>query len=400
MELPHVLISEIERGNVILLLGAGASIGAKRENGSDLPAGNQLKEMISEEFLGGRHRHSTLDEVSELAASESNQAKVQGFIAKIFKGAQPASFHRLLPTFRWRALVTTNYDCLVETAYTESKAALQDLEPIISNQENIDERIRTARSLPLLKIHGCITRVDDPAIPLVLTLDHFVQYKVNRSRLYNLFKGWACDRPVVFVGHRLRDPNLRAVLNDIADSTKNRPRYYLIKPGATEEERRFWERKAITALNGTFEDFLLEANRLLPKERRHLSVLLPQDRLSIEEYIKTGQDPSQRLLDSLQYDFEHVHQALPVRSVSPERFFKGFDTGWYAIERCLDVPRRLTEILLNDVVLRPEDERPSLAELYLIKSAAGAGKSVLLRRLAWEASTEFVCLRVFRWRTR
>ena len=50
--------------------------------------------------------------------------------------------------------------------------------------------------------------------------------------------------------------------------------------------------------------------------------------------------------------------------------------------------RRLTDTLLLDVVARPESDRPSIADLYVIKAPAGDGKSVLLRRLAWEAATE------------
>jgi len=47
------------------------------------------------------------------------------------------------------------------------------------------------------------------------------------------------------------------------------------------------------------------------------------------------------------------------------------------------------------VVLRPEEDRPSPVELYVIKAEAGAGKTVLLRRIAWESATQagVLCLR-------
>jgi hypothetical protein len=45
--------------------------------------------------------------------------------------------------------------------------------------------------------------------------------------------------------------------------------------------------------------------------------------------------------------------------------------------------------------LRPEEDCPSQAELYVVKAEAGAGKSVLLRRVAWETakSAGVLCLR-------
>lgn len=41
-----------------------------------------------------------------------------------------------------------------------------------------------------------------------------------------------------------------------------------------------------------------------------------------------------------------------------------------------------------EVILRDEDDRPSKTDFYLIKAAAGAGKTVALKRLAWEAATQ------------
>ena len=54
----------------------------------------------------------------------------------------------------------------------------------------------------------------------------------------------------------------------------------------------------------------------------------------------------------------------------------------------LDVRRRLVERFLYDVILRPEEDRSSRVELYAIKAEAGAGKTVLLHRIAWEAATQ------------
>jgi Flp pilus assembly protein TadD/cold shock CspA family protein len=73
---------------------------------------------------------------------------------------------------------------------------------------------------------------------------------------------------------------------------------------------------------------------------------------------------------------------------SPAAFYRGFGLEWYPIRAELDVRRRLTDTLLTDVIIRPDDDRPSIADLYVIQAAAGSGKSVLLRRLAWEAATE------------
>ena len=85
----------------------------------------------------------------------------------------------------------------------------------------------------------------------------------------------------------------------------------------------------------------------------------------------------------------------------PARFYRGFDVGWYAVERALDVRRSLTEVLLREIIIRPEEDRPSPTELYVLKAEAGAGKSVFLRRLAWESArdAEALCIYVKRGRS-
>ena len=56
----------------------------------------------------------------------------------------------------------------------------------------------------------------------------------------------------------------------------------------------------------------------------------------------------------------------------------------------------MTDNIISETILSDEEDRSELVELFLIKGHAGAGKSVLLRRLAWEAAVTFdkVCLSV------
>ena len=84
---------------------------------------------------------------------------------------------------------------------------------------------------------------------------------------------------------------------------------------------------------------------------------------------------------------EYVHAGIKIEDGSALKFYKGFDLGWYPIAQNLDVHRFVADKLLLDVVLADESEHPSRADLFVVKGPAGSGKSVLLRRLAWEAAT-------------
>jgi hypothetical protein len=70
IEIPHALKEAIREGRAVLFLGAGASMGAKSNNGSSPPNGLQLTKILSDRFLGGQDSENPL--LSLLAAELSH----------------------------------------------------------------------------------------------------------------------------------------------------------------------------------------------------------------------------------------------------------------------------------------------------------------------------------------
>jgi hypothetical protein len=183
LNLPTALIEEVRRGRVVLLLGAGASMGSQTPTGRKPLNGDGLRDALADRFLGGKKKDSALAWVAELAISETDIGTVQDFIADLFRDLQPAPFHRKLPTFKWRGIATTNYDTIVETAYDEEQG-LQNLVPIRSDADRIDELLRSEKDLAFLKLHGCITRTRDKQTPFILTADQYVSHRRGREQLF------------------------------------------------------------------------------------------------------------------------------------------------------------------------------------------------------------------------
>ena len=88
MDIPQFLLDEIRTGNVVLFLGAGASIGSKNSGGEDTPTGKHLARLLADKFLGSSHRDDPLQIVAELAISESDLFAVQEFIRNIYNDFQ------------------------------------------------------------------------------------------------------------------------------------------------------------------------------------------------------------------------------------------------------------------------------------------------------------------------
>ncbi len=396
MDIPQNLVDEIAHGNVVLFLGSGASIGAKNSKGQDPPVAPELARSLAERFLGGELADAPLHTVAELAISERDLPTVQEYIRNLFEEFAPASFHKLLPTFRWAGIATTNFDTIIEKTYAACEPRAQDIVPIIKNGDRIGgERIRSPRSLLLLKLHGCITRATDMEIPFILTTDQYVTHRKGRERVFDHLKGWAYEHTILFVGHSLQDPDIRQMLLELG-AIEQRPRFYVVSPRVTEPEVRLWESKRISPLKGSFQDLLTALDSRTNRVLRMASVTAPESRLPIaERFVTQAPRVSPSCNEFLTNDVEYVRRGMSVETVDPRVFYRGFHGGWSAIDQDLDVRRQLEETLLTDVVLNDELIQAPKCRLYVVKGHAGSGKSVLLRRVAREAALSYEKLCVY-----
>ena len=384
MDLPPYLLKLVSEGKCVLVLGAGASVGAIHASGNVPPSGAKLGRTLANRFLGGNYTDLPLSLVAELSISESDLRTVQEFIRDLLDPFEPAAFHKLVPTFKWHGIATLNYDLVIERAY--QGRTFQTLQPLVSNRDRFEDFRAAPTDLMFLKLHGCITRVADPSIPLILTPDQYVTHKKGRSRLFDTLRDWGRERTLLFVGTTLVDFDLREILLDLTEEEPSRPRYYLVTPTVSEHLSRLWERKGITMIPLTFQQFLEQLAGDLPGIARAVPVPPP----SLPVFARFS-DTAPALTEStrllLEHDLEYVHAGMRSESVNPKRFYLGYDYGWGGIQHDLDCRRDLVDDVLLDVVLDEDKERP--AELIVIRAEAGAGKSVLLRRLAWEAACDF-----------
>jgi len=392
MVIPKSLLDEIRRGRVALFLGSGASKGAKNKKGEEPPVGNDLARMIYGKFLEGDYDNESLSYVSEIAISEKKLSEVQDYIKNIFNEFEPADFHKILPTFLWSGMATINFDRIIEKSYSSVKTPAQNLISIISDAEPIEEKIRSSNDLLFYKLHGCISRTYDKDVPLILTKDQFVDFSQGRERLYSRFKDLAYENTILFVGCSIEDLDIRKLLKEL--ETVDRPRYYIVRPDVPAHEERFWSTKRITTLNGTFREFLETLNVNIPSRVRPLLKAISINH-PIEIKFVIDEKMSEDCYNFLKNDADFVCPELPIEQGNNKIFYRGFGLGWYSIEQNLDVRRDLTETLLLEVILPEERERKSQVEFYAIKAAAGEGKTIFLRRLAWDAAKDFEAVCIF-----
>jgi tetratricopeptide (TPR) repeat protein len=399
MLLPKPVIDAVKDKRAFLFLGAGASYGAlSKKVPMNPPIGQHLAKLIAKKFLGKEFENYPLQQVSELAASETSLIILQEYVASIYYDFFPADFHRLLPKFIWRGIATTNYDLIVERSYAEEKAPLQHLVVFKKDGEGIEEKLRDSNSLMYLKLHGCLTYIEDVNLPLILSPDQYITHKKGRARLFEKFYNFSLEYPVFFIGYSLSDYDIRTILNELSNLGEARPRSYVITPNMSDAEVRFWESRKITHIKSDFNSFLRELDSAIPPHFRNLSKLLPKTDSPILNILKLPPETvmSERLTTFLRRDVDFLHQDFKTEQPDPKSFYKGYFVDWAPIAYDLDVKRKFfTDAIISEIILSSEEEKVEPCEFIVIKGYAGSGKSVILRRLAWDASNSFDKLCIF-----
>ena len=397
LELPQPLVTAVTQQSAVLFLGAGASFGARHPEGEKIPSAEVLKNELSDKFLGAKLKSRSLSHIAQMCISETDLLSVQSFIRDKLLPFEPADYHLIIPRFYWHAIITTNYDLILEKAYNKTRIPNQELVPFIKDGQKFDIKLKNSiNGVPFIKLHGSIDQIDDSEVPLILSKEQCTTYSKNRTRLFSAFQQYGYEFSIIFCGYSIEDQHIQTILFDLTDNGINRPRYYVVSPDLEDIEKRYWNSRRITCLQATFEDFLLALENKIPEHNRSIPVSLGGGTESIRKFYRVPDAlESEGLKLFLSSDVDHVRSGMPTHAKEPRHFYIGADSGWGPIESYLDVPRRITDNIIVDAILRDEKDRQRLVDLHIIKGPAGHGKTTVLRRVAWEASTSYSKLCLF-----
>ncbi len=173
--------------------------------------------------------------------SDLNQLLIDEFT----KDATLTANHRLLASLPLDTVWTTNYDDLLERAYTEAGKKID----VNRTKENLAVTV-PGRSVTIYKMHGDKTMPDDA----VITKEDYEAYDTKRSLFSISLKGDLVDKTFLFLGFSFTDPNIDYILSRIRSLLgENQRRHYCIMKAVGKPKSR--SRKAI-------EECEYETNRL------------------------------------------------------------------------------------------------------------------------------------------
>lgn len=381
--LPEPLLAAIQEQRCVLFLGAGASRAARDRKGNKCPSTEDLRKSLALRFLGSEMAGYDLMTVAEMSIQTSSGPIVFEHIRKLMEDQEPTAEHLLIPKFRWRMIAGTNYDLLVERAYAKVPDRLQTVVPFVKDSEPVIERLQAAGdAVPYIKLHGSIDDIHDLKVPPILSHEHYERFIEHRRRLFDRVYDAAHESPVVFCGYSLSDPHIRSLIYRLGAGT--RPAFYLVSPKPNAVERQFWGAQNVTVVDTTFKNFMTALDNSIPPLMRAPAVRSTTIDRPIRRHFKTEAQESDRLSRAFEKDLTLIRVGLPTPEQDPKKFYEGFDTGWGGIQQRLDVRRRIEEELLFEAVF--EEKSDTDPRLFIVKGPGGSGKTILLKRTAWEAA--------------
>ncbi|GLI95313.1 SIR2 family protein [Methylocystis echinoides] len=355
-----------------------------------MPLGDTLRDSICDKFFDGKLKHLQLTAVAAMAATEVGLTHLQKYIRDLFFEFQPGDFHLLVPTFRWRAIASTNFDLIIERAYEKARGSVQTLVKSVKDGDLFDTRMREVSDpVGFLKLHGCIDSYTDSDVPLILGQDQYASYATNRTRFYARLRDYGFENPIVFCGYSIADAHIQQVLFDLTDKSIKRPMFYNISPGLSDIESRYWSGHQVTCIPATFEQFLRELDNKITSVARQLRRPDMAGQLSLATHYRVARaTESDSLRSFIERDVSHLHGGFVASPQDAREFYRGYDTGFGCITQSLDIRRPITDSIIVDAILADDNTRKN-AEFFLIKAPAGNGKTVALKRVAWEAGISY-----------
>lgn len=235
LTVPGDLIHRIINGNAVVFVGAGLSVGAGfpnwptalrqlldwgAANGVDLKNRRQLQGLITK---------NELVLVAEELQALFTKAQFQQAMHSVFRkpASTPTPVHLSLTEIPFVAALTSNYDTLLESAYTKK---LGNQPPVFTSAQPKDLGwAMRGENFHIVKVHGTIDQIDS----VVLGRKDYRRVMHSNPAYRRYMDMTFGSRTVLFLGFSLEDPDIQMILDHLRADFQDYsgPHYALLPTG-------------------------------------------------------------------------------------------------------------------------------------------------------------------------
>lgn len=367
-------------GRLVLLLGAGASVGCKNSLGEGPPLGWDLAKILSEEVGNELEEDDDLSDVYAVAKNNLG-LQVQDIFEKYYKHCTPSGEYRILAKYPFFRIYTLNIDDGLDRACYAADGKKFNIR---RRNDHISDPDQFYQTLDLIKLNG---DVNNPSDGYIFSSQEYAEGSANEPLWYGELARDYHRYTFIFVGTKLKEKLFNHQVEKYKAKTGSGDlKSYILIPSLSKNKEDAFKASNIHHLEGTLKDFTdwLESEFDTPPtggdivRNTHPELTLA----SVES------DPSRISLFSGLIPVNRSSLALMERRESKSQireFYKGFKASWFDVMD--EVPAFLYEVK-KYFESNLKDGAPKALDLHLLFGSAGSGKSTALKQLALKLADE------------
>jgi hypothetical protein len=354
--------SALRAGQYNLLLGAGFSMDSHNQHGY-LPSGEALAAALSE--LTGA-RSTSLQRLFSLMTPDQVKAHITDRLSQ----STPGKTAQLMSSFIWKRIFTWNVDDVLENVYKNGQGhqrlVVKHFNDVYTNPNNMEE-------LLLIHLHGYVGQADRG---YVFSREQYLNQIIRVNPWMTVLTQLMLSEPMIIAGTSLDEVDLDFYLAQrTSESARNDRGPSILVAQSNPISKKICEQHDLLLFDGRSLEFFDYLKNLLPNSPTP-SALIP-----IETQRLLPPQISRVTAMAFTSDFEVVPGSTS--RVSNSRFMYGNQPTWSDLESQLDIARTMVAELLLEAERRIANPVNG-NRLMFIEDVAGAGKTTILKRVAYE----------------
>jgi len=375
-EMLERLFKKIVSGNVVLFLGAGASVTDKRY---------LSKELIDyyEAAEGVQYGIDNITEFVDALSADSTFSRVNfdSMVTDALRNLKVQDAHKTIASIPWREIITTNYDLLIEKANEEVLRDSNDIKEILPIRSRKQYNKFCGNDLiKYVKLNGCIS--DRSEYPLVFSTKDFENVKPFYKEVINRLKNPSPNIEFLFVGYSFLDPFAQQFFTKF-DVGREKRWIYCIDPYVKDVKLPYYKENKISIIKTTSDIFFKKYRDWIEKNAQLKSIAFKavqlkdsqQNPISIPFQLR---QKFHNVIEQLNNDFKGHH-------IEPKDFYLGEEPNYNVITKGYDVVKiaKIDEAKKTIIKIINDNEKVLIPIIFL-EGSFGTGKTTFTYRLIHE----------------
>jgi len=318
-----------------------------------------------------------LYKISQIVEIRHGRTELETYVKNCLSDLKPDDYFNWIPTIKWKAIYTTNYDNSIQKSYDLLSKPPQSYISITytSDLKNYDLRFQ----VPIFHLHGSLFSASKSQI--IITENDYTKYKERRRMMFEQLKIDIATSIILYIGYSNDDPNWKTILTEISEEfyPSKVPNSYRIDPFTSDIEIEILKSRNIETIKCCFNEFVdisrteLDISFDQLKVKKYINKIPTNLQLIYEKYPAA----TLRLLSA----WEYVNQAPYNDKSNIYEFLRGDRPNWALISNKVQFERDIEEDTYESLL----DFATSMSnkpQISIILGSAGYGTTTLLMSLA------------------